>query len=710
MKNVFVKRILPIALCVMMLVPMSVLYAFAANESLTGVPGDFSIIGAERANWSPNGQGYHSSVWNNDRHSKYLNNGTYNHSYQWWEPTAPERPNGAGVDPTKQYFGFSFEDGYYFLDEIQLYVCDFDKGTNNIKYRVEALILGEWVEIGVGYQDDGAPASDVTTGKITRVIIPLSYYRCSVCDTPCGDTWDSCRNVVEEIKNDAGEVVETKYCGAKRETFTAITINRCTECGAGNAKTATECSKCGAGSDKLESKFDINTNNIRVWCSEYGYYAKRPAGDCDVAECKELGYHVVEKCSKAPTKHDWWLTPKVQEVELMGYTGYRPIFDVPLNAYLVRNAALSGMIGADSSVSMYYPGLAGDELKNTYWRAMKTGAQNVWAEFNDEYPISKVGASFGGCESADVGTTLTYNIKLLLDGTIEDGIWETVVTNQTVTTTKEANDVEFALDNAITAKGMMIEITSAKNQNGRNGRAIATELLAEIANGGKCIFLAGYITTAKKLSTATGNIACYGAAYASSNFAYAGISKVSNLIDGNISYADDAWIALNYDKGTYAGVTLREPHEVTKVVLYFDDVLGGQNGEHIFKFNVQIKVGEVFKTVATATSYDAVAKKYIASVEIPNPEMTDDVRIEFISDAQTFPYLKEIEIFDDGFLYSSYDGYMLDSSRKKGGPAATEVFADRTVAVRSKYFDKISPIEYFNITLKYDIEIDWLSK
>ena len=43
----------------------------------------------------------------------------------------------------------------------------------------------------------------------------------------------------------------------------------------------------------------------------------------------------------------------------MGYTGYRPLFDVPMNAYLVTNAALSGMIGADSSMDQRYPGLAG---------------------------------------------------------------------------------------------------------------------------------------------------------------------------------------------------------------------------------------------------------------------------------------------------------------------------------------------------------------
>ena len=87
MKNLFLRRILPVALCILMVLPVLALNIFAANMSATGTPGDVSIIGTELQNWAPMGQGYHSSVWNNDRHSKYLNNGTFNHSYQWWEPS-----------------------------------------------------------------------------------------------------------------------------------------------------------------------------------------------------------------------------------------------------------------------------------------------------------------------------------------------------------------------------------------------------------------------------------------------------------------------------------------------------------------------------------------------------------------------------------------------------------------------------------------------
>ena len=638
MKKIFLRRILPLALCLLMVLPMFAFNTLAANNpSLNGAPGDKSIVGTERANWAPNGQGYHSSVWNNDRHSKYLNNGTYNHSYQWWEPTAPERPNGAGVDPTKQYFGFSFDDGYYLLDEIVIYAESFEKGWNNIKYTVEALILGEWVVVGVGYQDDGVVAPEVSDGSVVKLTIPLVH-----------------PNAAE------GE--------------------------------------------------DVNTNNIRVWTNEYGYYAKRPAGDCNVAECNALGYHVVEKCSKAPSTHDWWYTPKVQEVELMGYTGYKPEFEVPMNAYLVTNAALSGMLGADSSVDMYYPGLAGDDDISSYWKAGTRGANNVWAEFDQAYTIDNVGINVGGMVSGDANITLTYNIYILVDGTVENGSWKKVVSDATAVTQSEAAEyIIHDLDAPTLAKGMKVEITGAASPNDtRAARPVVAELWAEISDGDKCIFLADYITAPKKASTSTGNLACYGKAYASSNFSYAGISKVNSIIDGNTGYADGAWIAENYLMNTYVGVTLREAHDVTKVVLYFNDVLGGTNGEHVFKFEVQAKVNGNFIKVGEGTTYDANKKTYISSIELKEAVNTDDVRIVFKSDAQTFPYLKEFEIFEGDFVYSSYIGYVVDSSRTQGGPSATKEFGEKTVAQRGKYFNKLSPIEYFNIALEHDVEIDWL--
>ena len=113
--------------------------------------------------------------------------------------------------------------------------------------------------------------------------------------------------------------------------------------------------------------------------------------------------------------------------------------------------------------------------------------------------------------------------------------------------------------------------------------------------------------------------------------------------------------------------------------------------------------------MGSGTSYDADKKQYISSVALEEPVYTDDIRIVFTSDAQTFPYIKEIEIFSGSFVYSSYaSGFTTDSSRTKGGPKATTNFAYRTVIPRGEYFNKISPISYFNIATEHGVDIDWL--
>ena len=122
-------------------------------------------------------------------------------------------------------------------------------------------------------------------------------------------------------------------------------------------------------------------------------------------------------------------------------------------------------------------------------------------------------------------------------------------------------------------------------------------------------------------------------------------------------------------------------------------------------FDLMVKDGDTFKTIARATSYDETTKTYTVSIEFPQPVYTDDVRIVYTSNGTVFPYLKEMEIFEKDFIYSSYASYILDSSRTIGGPLATTAFAERTSVRRASYLDKISPIQYFDVALKYGIDI-----
>lgn len=649
MKKIFLRKFLPMVLCLLMVFPAFVFSAFAVNMSTIGDPGDKSVIGDEKANWAAEGQGYHSSVWNLDRHSKYLNNGTYDHSYQFWAPNHWQRNPSVSKehDNTKEYVGFTFDE-HYLVEEIIIYTGSYSKGHNNIKFTVDALILGEWVEaVGVGYQDDGEIAYDINSkGEITKITIPLKH--------PNGDAFV-----------------------------------RCNECKAVSDKSATTCSECGSDDIKLYN--DINTSNIRVRFTEYGEHAQRTDGT-------------------QATSHDWWLVPNVQEIEVMGYTGYKPEFDVPMGARLVTNAALSGMIGAEGQCqASFYPGRAADDKTGTSWKTRSRGSGVVWSEFDKAYMIDNVGFTLPAVSDDELGNVFTYDIYILKSGTIEDGEWEKVVADATATPKDTAASFVHELDGPTEALAMKVDVKSAVDADGDDIYVSIAELSALISDGGKCIFLCDYITEAKKASTATGNLACYGTAYSSSNFTYAGVSKVSYLIDGNTTYDDESWIALNYIYGTYAGVTLREAHEVTKVALYFNDVIGGTDGKYTFAFDVQAKVNGEFKTVATGTSYDAGRKQYLSSIEFDEPVYTDDIRIVFTSDAQTFPYIKEIEIFAGKFVYSSYaSGFTLDSSRTKGGPALTTEFGGRTTAQRGAYFNKLHPISYFNIAVEHDVEIDWL--
>ena len=446
----------------------------------------------------------------------------------------------------------------------------------------------------------------------------------------------------------------------------------------------------------------INTKNIKIECSEYGAHSTNPAA----------------------TEHDWWKVPILHEAIIYGTEGFTPPWDVPEGAVLTTNAALSGLMGATSSSDAYNPGLGGDDKKNTYWKASNRGAgESIWATFDGGYKISNVSLNFGGCAGADAGLDLKFDVKLLMNelhpsADINSGDWKTIVENATAKTVNEAVDDPWThnLPDEPKAYGVMVTFTSVTNASGKDARAVLTEMGALIATNGapngesRCVFLSDFLTQSRKDSSASGNLACYGSAYASSVFYYSSIADVSYINDGMVAKSDPAWYAAEYTRGIYCGVTLKEKHDVHKVVLYFaDPITGSVNGDCVMSFDVQVKVGDEFKTIARATSFDETTKTYTVSVEFAQPVNTDDVRIVFLSNGTVFPYIKEMEIFEKEFVYSSYSGYVLDSSRTLGGPLATTAFADKTSVRRARYLDLISPIQYFNVATKYGINVlAWL--
>ncbi|MBQ8840361.1 MAG: hypothetical protein IJ004_03460 [Clostridia bacterium] len=678
------KKALSLILCLLMLVPCFAWQIVAEEGETTG----------ELENVALYGMTYHSSVFNNDRSSKYLNNGFLWNSYQMWEPLSTGR-NVGPCDDTLQYCGMKFNT-YYEGESMTIYMkkwdaidgafcvkckkeykneelkdleyktdsktgeqvrksakcptCDGEITSfltdqhNNIKYTIKALIFGEWKILGIAYNND------------------LTYY------VPEGE------NAVQGGNN---AFVEIPFYEYDEEGNLVLDEN-------GDPK-----------------PFKANTKNVRIECTEYGRYAKWYT---------DQGYDP----DKSPLWDHWWKMPVMHEVIIMGRKGYKPEFDVPEGALLSTNAALGGFANATSATNARYPGLGNDNVSTTSWKGNNVGGvDEFWIDFDTAYAISTVSLNFGGMSEIDSGVDLIYTLSVKKGNNwtvIKQGERVTTITD-VITDKLNADKLKTYTLNEAGIQGVKISFTSSK-KNGEDVKPVVNEIIAQITKGTtpeKTIFYADYMTVARKASTATGNLACYGTAYASSSFEYSSISDPSYIMDGNISDDSFSWFAANFDTGTYCGVVLKEAHEITKVVLYFNDAITeGKPEEHVMEFEIQAKVNNQYVTIGSGTSYDADKKSPIVSVEV-TPTMTDDIRVVYITNGMVFPYLKELEVYSSDYIYGPYLGYMLDSSRTLHGRYPTEDFATRSAVKRASYLDIISPIEYFDILVKFGIDVEkWI--
>ncbi len=688
------KRIISLILCILMLVPM-LTYLVSAEEAADEGAGEGTGEGTTEENkafnFAVSGSAYATSKWNNDSDPKYINNKVIADSYKFW------RPDGHGrdiyMDDSEQICGLRYQDGnYYNVQEIVIYTY-MESPTNNIKYTIEALVLGEWKEIGFAYNQD------------------------------CEHTG------LEPAGKGKGEVGK-------------LTIK------ATNPDDATQ---------------PVITKHIRLKVSEYGRWAnnstnKNPDGSWNNAYDNPN----TEVYDPQSGWHNWHLVPIIHELETWGTVATKdqvPTWDVPEGAILSTNACLSGFAHATSTYDTrnIYPALVNDDVKyptlsvaRPYWQAKSAlssgNTEQVWCEFDKLYDITNVALNFGGVGADNDGITLKYSvdIQVLKDGKLK---WESIATDKTVTATEaEQQDVLFdfstfgGTQSIFTAKAVRVTFTEAKGTNGRNARPLLTEMSANISPTNvqkdeqgnkiyndkgetipepKCIFLKDFVTASKKASASVGNLAIFGTAYASSLMSYANISSIDYINDGGTHRdLNNSWFAETFEKGTYCGVELQKSFMVDKVVLYFaDPVTGGVDGNCVMEFDIQFKVGANYQTVKQGvTSYDATNKQYIVSVELETPIQTNDVRIVYTANGLVFPYIKELEVYsskvqdaENGASYESYDSYTgyPEGDRTMLGKEANkaEDLAKKSTVLRSKYLDKISPIEYFEITQKYGIEV-----
>lgn len=384
-----------------------------------------------------------------------------------------------------------------------------------------------------------------------------------------------------------------------------------------------------------------------------------------------------------------WDPPMVCECEIMGKEGEAPEFDVPEGAYLSTNAVLSGYGEASSSEINLYPALANDDNILTYWAA-KSKADGQWykVDFDKAYSIGEIGVNLSAIkliedESNEITEAYKYNIKVEL---LVNGTWTSVYTGEV--TTSEGSDAIYkkTLDTPITASA--IKITYVET----NDNPVAlSELTATTSDGTKCMYIGDIITHAQKLSTAGGNLACYGTPYASSVFTFQNMSDTVYINDGNIDDRAYIWVSETPSCPAYCGVVLDKKTKVDTVVLYFNDIFGkDDNGNwHVCSFDVQYKnaSGE-YVTVASGTSVDEKTGKAIVSIKF-NPVETDDIRILFKTNGGRSPYIKELEIYShttEDLLYVLSQFVSLPTVR--GIPALTEEFASYTTVTRPDIMKK----------------------
>lgn len=409
----------------------------------------------------------------------------------------------------------------------------------------------------------------------------------------------------------------------------------------------------------------VNTKNIRIVCTEY-----TPA----------------------------WEPPIIQEVEFYGHLGYTPTYDIPDGAILSKNACLGASLEASSTTygqpaafaadidSEKKDGMASD-ISQKFWKSQKTtSGESITATFEREFNISHVSLNFGFL--VDAAAQYTVDVELCIGGT-----WNTVASDVTIKTStgKLASWVK-ELDGVVKASAMRVTFTNTGDK-----AAELNEMGATIADDEKAVFLNDYLTEDRMASIAGGNLAPYGSTYASSSFDFSSASEHSYINDGSIADTSFAWVAGTMAAGEYCGITFKQTYEVETIVLYFNnnDILKDGKGDHIMSFDIMAKFGDTFIKVGEGTSCDASAsatslRRYQVSIQLDKPIETDDIRIVFTSNGQTFPYLTELEIYAaNDWIHPSYNGYV--SSRK--ALAATKTFADKSVVARAALMDKYSPVQ-----------------
>ncbi len=393
---------------------------------------------------------------------------------------------------------------------------------------------------------------------------------------------------------------------------------------------------------ELTYKLDtpVTTNNLRITVNDFG--KNFPGGDV-------------------------LIFPYIYEVELLGRRGVTPDVDLPEGAEFSQNASYNSLPYASSSTRLYYPFQAIDGKEATGWRPSSLEAgQYLALELEKEYTIDKLAINFGVLPAGKTSVDYSFVLQALVDG-------------QWVNASSSANGVSYIDEETSCYISEYTLATPLKTSQVRilfeGALATAPTIYEFEANivGDRSYYLATRFSSLEKLSSALGNLAILGEAYASANIAP--YSDPSFINDGLKFASSDVWFSGLIDIPVSCGVKLDKTYTVNKVVVYCEEP--ALIGDDVTWFNIVAKIDGEYKVVATGKSYDATKivenseTRYTTIYEFPEGIVTDDIKIEFTRGDSTIPNVKELEIYSNSAVASAFDGYPISSNAK--APVYTDV-------------------------------------
>ena len=333
---------------------------------------------------------------------------------------------------------------------------------------------------------------------------------------------------------------------------------------------------------------------------------------------------------------------------------------MPEGAEFSQNAAYTSLPYASSSTRLYYPYQSIDGSGATGWRPSSLEAgQYLVLELEKEYTVDKLAINFGVLPIGKTSVDYVFKLQALVNGQWIDVSDSSKAVSHTEDDTSYYIS-EYTLDASVKTSQVRIFF--------ENALTVAPTIYEFEVNivGDRSYYLASRFSSFQKSSSALGNLAILGEAYASANIAP--YSDPAFINDGLKLANSSVWFSGLIDIPVSCGVKLDKTYTVNKVVVYCEEP--AVFGDDVTRFNILAKINGEYQIVGTGRSYDPTKivedseTRYTTIYEFPEGVVTDDIKIEFTRGDGTIPNVKEIEIYSNSTIPSAFDGYPLSSKAK----------------------------------------------